>query len=137
MNNVCIFCKIINKTAEGATLYEDNDMISFLVIHPVNKGHALVIPKIHFDRIEEIPIDTYLKMHSVGRKILNKIKKNIPETTVFNIIISNGDDAGQDVFHSHIHIIPRKPNDSLQIEYNFETPLTTETRLKIADELLK
>ncbi|MHA2338086.1 MAG: HIT family protein [Candidatus Hodarchaeales archaeon] len=137
MNSNCIFCKIINKSTEAAILFEDNDVISFLVIHPVNKGHALIVPKIHVDKLEDVPEEIYLKIHSVGRNILNKIKNNIPETTGFNVIISNGTDAGQDVFHSHLHIIPRRPGDSLKIEYDFGDPLSIEERKNIANDILK
>ena len=137
MSENCIFCKIIKKEIESAILYEDNDVISFLDIQPINKGHSLIIPKIHAERVEDIPEDIYLKIHSVGRKILLKIKKNIPGITAFNIHIANGKDAGQDVFHTHLHIIPRNPNDSLVITNDFGDPLTIEERREISDQILK
>jgi histidine triad (HIT) family protein len=136
MSENCIFCKIINRTVEAAFLHDDDEVISFLDILPVNKGHALIIPKIHSDKIEDIPEEIYLKMHSVGRDIMKKIKKNIPETTAFNVFIANGPDAGQDVFHSHLHIIPRLPNDGLIIKYDFGEPLSIEERNKVAKEIL-
>jgi histidine triad (HIT) family protein len=67
---------------------------------------------------------------------MKKIKKNIPETTAFNVFIANGPDAGQDVFHSHLHIIPRLPNDGLIIKYDFGEPLSIEERNKVAKEIL-
>ena len=137
MSENCVFCKIIDRTVEAAFLYEDEEVISFLDIQPINKGHSLIIPKIHADRVEDLPENVYLKMHSVGRSILEKIKKNLPETTAFNIFIANGADAGQDVFHSHLHIIPRKPNDGLVIKYDFGEPLSIEERTVVAEEILK
>ncbi|MFW9930153.1 MAG: HIT family protein [Candidatus Thorarchaeota archaeon] len=137
MNNKCIFCKIIGKSLEAAILFEDDDVLAFLDIQPINDGHSLIIPKMHFDKVEDIPEDIYLKMHSVGRNILKKIKKSIPETTAFNIFIANGSDAGQDVFHSHLHIIPRRPKDGLKITFEFGSPLTIKERNKIAEAILK
>lgn len=136
MADNCIFCKIIDRTLEAAFLYEDDEVISFLDIQPINKGHSLIIPKIHADRVEDLPENVYLKMHFVGRDILKKIKKNIPETTAFNVFIANGADAGQDVFHSHLHIIPRKPKDGLIIKYDFGEPLSLDERINIAKEIL-
>ncbi|MHA1989897.1 MAG: HIT family protein [Candidatus Hodarchaeales archaeon] len=137
MDENCIFCNIIKRNVEAAFLYEDDEIIAFLDIQPINKGHALIIPKLHADKIEDIPEEIYLKMHSVGKDILKKIKTNIPETTAFNVFIANGADAGQDVFHSHLHIIPRKPNDGLIIKYDFGDPLSIEDRNEIAKEILK
>ncbi|MHA1983372.1 MAG: HIT family protein [Candidatus Hodarchaeales archaeon] len=136
MSENCIFCKIINRTVESAFLYDDDEVTSFLDIHPINKGHTLIIPKIHVDKIEDIPEEIYLKMHSVARDILKKIKKNIPETTAFNVFIANGADAGQDVFHSHLHVIPRLPNDGLIIKYDFGEPLSIDERNKVAKVIL-
>ena len=137
MSTDCIFCKIINKTLEAAFLYEDDDIIAFMDILPINKGHTLIIPKIHVDRIEDLSEKIYLKIHSVGLDILKKIKINIPETTAFNVFIANGADAGQDVFHSHLHIIPRRPNDGLIIKYEFGDPISIEERQQVANQILE
>ena len=133
----CIFCKIVQKQSEAAILYEDEDVLAFLDIMPVNRGHSLVIPKTHYEVVEEMDEKIYLKLFSVGRSLLNKIKEALPETTAFNYLIANGKDAGQEIFHVHLHIIPRKPNDGFGFKFgpNYGKKISFEERNRIAAKI--
>ncbi|MFQ6126680.1 MAG: HIT family protein [Candidatus Heimdallarchaeota archaeon] len=134
----CIFCKIVQKQSEAAILYEDDEVIAFLDIMPVNEGHCLVIPKTHHKLVEEMNEKTYLKMFSVGRSLLVKIKETLPETTAFNYLLADGKDAGQEIFHVHLHIIPRKPNDGFGFKFgpNYGKKLSLEEKTRIAAKIL-
>lgn len=109
-NNDCIFCKIINGEIPCFKIYETEELLSFLDIGPVNKGHALVIPKKHYENLWELPTD-------LGNKILEAcqiVGKAIIDATNadgLNIGMNNGEAAGQLVFHAHFHVIPRFKND--------------------------
>lgn len=108
----CLFCKIIAGEIPAAKIYEDNDVLAFLDLFPVTKGHALVIPKQHAQDIFAIDVDS-LKKVIVAVKILSgKIKSTLGADGI-RISQSNGKQAGQDIFHVHFHIIPRYENDGV------------------------
>ena len=108
--NDCIFCKIVKGEIPCNKIYEDIDVLAFLDIAPVNAGHALVIPKKHFVNIYETPEETLLEMIKAVKKISHAIKTGLKADGI-NVTMNNDPAAGQVVFHSHIHIIPRIAND--------------------------
>lgn len=105
----CIFCKIIKGEIPSVKLYEDSEALAFLDINPINLGHALVIPKKHFQNILETPEDIMVHMMKVVKKVSHGLEALKPDG--INIKINNKEAAGQDVFHSHIHVIPRYIGD--------------------------
>ena len=108
----CIFCKIINKEIPASVIYEDADTLAFLDISPVNLGHTLVIPKKHFKNILETPEDVMAHMMKIVKKVSHGLEALKPDG--INIKMNNREAAGQDVFHSHIHIIPRFTGDGFE-----------------------
>jgi len=109
----CIFCKIISGEIPSAKVYEDDDFIGILDIRPVNHGHTLVIPKKHFVNIFDTDEETAKKIYPILIKISKAIKDGLAADGI-NIIQNNEKYAGQEVFHSHIHIIPRFKDDCLK-----------------------
>lgn len=102
----CIFCKIIKGEIPFQKVYEDDDVLAFLDVNPVEKGHTLIITKEHYIDILEIPEELLKKAYSVTQK-LTKVISKVFEVEGFNILQNNGTKAGQTVSHYHIHIIPR------------------------------
>lgn len=107
----CIFCKIIKGEIPSYKIYEDEISFAFLDANPVNPGHTLVIPKKHFENIFDIEENTAGHIIKIAKKISIALKKT--GAGGVNIIMNNAKAAGQVVFHSHVHIIPRKLNDGL------------------------
>lgn len=108
--NNCIFCKIITGELPASKVYEDKDVLAFLDIKPVNPGHTLVIPKKHYENIHDTPDELVGKLTITAKKIADSIQKNLGASGV-NIGMNNGKAAGQVVFHTHIHIMPRYGKD--------------------------
>jgi len=106
----CIFCKIAAKEIPSEKLYEDDNIFVFLDAHPVNPGHALVIPKAHHLNIFDIPEDTFAQVMVGAKKVAGIIKETL-QTDGINIGMNNDPAAGQVVFHAHVHVIPRFEND--------------------------
>ena len=106
----CIFCDIINRKSEAEILYEDENIISFLDIRPVNYGHTLVVPKKHYDNLLSIT-SSELKYLIDGLQLIARAVEKSVKADGFNIVVNNGKAAGQTVFHFHFHIIPRFAND--------------------------
>ncbi len=135
----CIFCKIIRKEEFAAILYEDDDIIAFMDIQPINEGHSLIVTKKHAVLCDELEEELYLKMFPIARKIAIKIKKELPETKAIMYFIADGEYAGQEVPHVHLHVIPRKPNDGFDFIFDpgyYERLLTEDERIQIRDKLI-
>lgn len=105
-----IFLKIISGEIPSAKIYEDEHTYAFLDIRPNNKGHALVVPKLWSRNVLDIDEDTFVHMARAARKLAPAIKSAVSADGV-NILTNNEPAAGQEVFHSHIHIIPRFTGD--------------------------
>ena len=111
MTEDCLFCKIISKEIPSYILYEDDEILVFLDINPITKGHALFIPKKHIANLCELKeeeIGFMKKLPAIARKL-----KEVTGATGMNLIQNNGKDAGQVIFHIHFHLMPRHPNDGL------------------------
>jgi len=106
----CVFCNIIAGKEPAEIIYEDENVISFLDIRPINFGHALVIPKEHYENFLAVPADEMNAVSNITQKIAEGVNKGL-SCDGFNIIANNGKAAGQTVFHFHFHIIPRYNTD--------------------------
>lgn len=105
-----IFSKIIAREIPANIIYEDDTVLAFLDINPINPGHVLIIPKTEsLDGTETDPT-TLGHMMIIAQKIA-KVQKKILNATGVNYIMNNGADAGQEVFHTHLHVVPRHKDD--------------------------
>jgi histidine triad (HIT) family protein len=102
----CIFCKIVQKQAPASIIYENDTILVFLDIRPLNMGHTLIIPKDHYIDIFDIPENELSQMHKAAKQVSIAIKK-ATEADGISIIQQNGKAAGQDIFHIHVHAVPR------------------------------
>ncbi|WP_318505353.1 HIT family protein [Bacillus sp. T3] len=102
----CIFCKIINGEIPAAKVYENEHVLAFLDISQVTKGHTLVIPKIHKENVFELTSDIAKNIFEAVPAIANAIKTEF-QPIGLNVVNNNGEEAGQSVFHFHMHLIPR------------------------------
>lgn len=110
----CIFCKIVKGELPCAKIYEDDRILAFLDISPVNKGHILVIAKEHYDNSLETPDELLAEIAKVVKKIAFAQKEALGAAGV-NFGINNGAAAGQVIFHTHWHVIPRFKDDGLKL----------------------
>jgi histidine triad (HIT) family protein len=116
---MCIFCKIVAGEIPSHKVYEDDDVLAFLDITPVNPGHTLVIPKHHYENLLDLPEAEAQKLLSVIKKIAPAIMGAVGAKG-FNLGLNNGVSAGQVVGHVHFHIIPRLENDGRQLWHGGE-----------------
>ena len=96
----------MQKQAPASILYEDESVMAFLDIRPLNMGHSLVIPKAHYVDIFDIPAKELAAVHLVAKALSFAVKKATGADGI-SIIQQNGKAAGQDVFHLHVHVVPR------------------------------
>lgn len=123
---MCIFCKIIEGELPSYKVYEDERVLAFLDINPLSDGHVLVVPKIHEQFVERLPIEYHEALFSSIRKLVCPIQEAM-ESPASNVIVNNGPNAGQIIPHVHVHIIPRPKPVGNQF-------FTTISRLRQRDE---
>ena len=125
----CIFCKLANGEIPTSTLYEDEDFRVILDLAPATRGHALIIPKEHYDNLFELDDAIASKALVLAKKMATKMTEAFG-CDGFNILQNNGTSAGQTVFHFHMHLIPRYGEDNAILAWE-PNQLTPETAAEI------
>ena len=113
----CIFCKIASGAIPAMRVYEDERVMAFLDINPLAHGHTLVIPKVHYRDIRDVPADMAGELAARLPKITQAVMRAAGATGM-NILQNTGESSGQAVFHLHIHLIPRRDGDGLGYRWN-------------------
>lgn len=102
----CIFCKIVNGEIPSAKVFENEEVLAFLDISQVTKGHTLIIPKKHCENVFELDEATAQAIFKEVPKVASALKKTF-QPLGLNLLQNNGKAADQSVFHFHIHLLPR------------------------------
>lgn len=111
MSNLdCVFCKIVAGKLPCTRVYEEDDILAFMDIGPIVKGHTLVIPKAHIDPLTSMPDELLSRLILIVRKVAGAQLKGLQADGI-NVTQANGAVAGQVVPHVHFHVIPRFKDD--------------------------
>ena len=113
-NKDCIFCKIAAGEIPCTKVYEDNQVLAFMDIMPLNRGHLLVIPKEHYENILEIDCELYGRLAALICTIAKAVQGAIAPDGL-NVMQLNGAAANQVVPHLHVHLVPRWEADGVTI----------------------
>lgn len=116
--HTCPFCDLIRGAGEVSMCFEDPDVVAFMDIQPVNNGHLLVVPRTHYESLEDIPHSLAIHLFEVATQ-LAPVVKQVGGADGLNVVVNSGAAAGQDVFHYHVHVIPRRPGDGFDIPLPF------------------
>jgi histidine triad (HIT) family protein len=100
----CIFCDIVHRRAPATIIDEDAKTLSFLDLFPVTRGHVLVVPKHHVDRLTDLPESDYVEFVRALSRVCKRVERLSGH---YNVSLNQGSLAGQIVFHMHFHVIPR------------------------------
>ncbi len=132
----CIFCKIIQGEIPAKIINETKKSLAFLDAFPLTRGHTLVIPKKHYEKIQDMSIEDNSDLFETVHKVSAKVDK-ITNATL--IAIHNGKQSGQEIPHLHVHLIPRSPEDSAGPVHSMfkETPKLSEEDINELYEKLK
>ena len=104
----CIFCKIANKEIPSRIITETENSIVFLDAFPVSRGHTLVIPKNHYEKVQDMTDVDNNDLFDTVYRVISKVDKLTGSTL---LAIHNGKDSGQEIPHVHVHLIPRESHD--------------------------
>jgi len=116
MTEPCVFCLILAGEIPSIRVYEDDDTLAFMDIHPVHPGHTLVIPKAHHPNLFEIPDDVIASTAQTAAKIGRAIQQALNPPGM-NLLQCNGEAAEQSVQHFHMHLIPREMGDGMTMNW--------------------
>ncbi len=103
----CAFCRILSNELHASVVFEDASVLAFLDIHPVNTGHTLVIPKRHVQSFADLTTEEVSQLFEAGQHIASHIKDSISGCEGTSLSLADGEVAGQEVPHIHLHVIPR------------------------------
>jgi histidine triad (HIT) family protein len=113
--NDCIFCKIIKgEESERTIIFENDTVIAIKPRDEINPGHTLVIPKQHYVDIFDISTESLRELIDISQQLAKSLEEKHKSTGI-NILHASGKDAGQSVFHFHIHVVPRYADDGLDL----------------------
>jgi histidine triad (HIT) family protein len=107
----CIFCDILAGRAPASFVYRDDVCAAFMDIQPVNPGHVLVVPVRHATDLAETPTEDWMRVSEVGRAVALALRTSGIECEGVNLFLADGEAAGQEVFHTHLHVFPRFAGD--------------------------
>jgi histidine triad (HIT) family protein len=112
----CIFCRIVKGNEPASIVYSDEKVVAFMDIQPVNPGHVLAIPRTHSAQLYELNPETGAHMFKVAMCIAEAIRRSGIKCEGVNLWLADGEAAFQDVFHVHLHVIPRFINDGFGLK---------------------
>ena len=116
--NDCVFCQIIADKLPSSPVYQDDHCQAFLDIQPVNPGHLLVVPNIHVASLAELPPALAGHLFQVAQRTAAALRESGLRCEGINIMLADGEVAGQDVFHFHLHVIPRFSGDGFGFTFD-------------------
>ncbi len=119
--DTCVFCEIVEGRAFASLVYEDDVAVAFLDIFPVHRGHTLVVPRQHVRDLAECPGELASHLMRVSASLAPRIVRAVAGAG-FNVWTANGAAAGQEVFHLHLHILPRFEEDSFGLRFPKDYP---------------
>jgi histidine triad (HIT) family protein len=119
-NIECVFCRIVAKVGPTSLIYEDDKVVVFPVLQPVNPGHIIVVPKAHVPYLKNIDDDMAMHIIRIAKKMAQAISESSFKCEGINFFLADGESAGQEIFHLHFHVYPRFAGDGFGFKYDKE-----------------
>jgi len=107
----CLFCRLVRGEGEVSVVHEDERVVVFMDIQPVVRGHVLVVPREHASSLAELDPEDGAELFRVGQRTAAALRGSTLRCEGVNLFLADGEAAGQDVFHVHLHVIPRHAED--------------------------
>ncbi len=123
----CVFCAISAGRAPAAFVHEDDDFIAIVDLRPVTTGHLLVLPRAHHEDLASLPAGLGARMFGIAHELAAVLRRTNLRCEGINLFLADGEAAGQEIPHVHLHVIPRHPGDGFT--------LAADWRVRDRDEL--
>ena len=107
----CVFCEIVAGHAPASIVFQDDRCCAFMDIQPVNPGHVLIVPVAHVAFLDDLDEETGAYLFTVAQRLSRALRRSGVRCEGVNFLLADGEAAGQEVFHVHLHVFPRFRND--------------------------
>lgn len=114
----CLFCKIIAGDLEGTIVYKDEICTALMDIQPINPGHLLVIPNDHSKDLTDLPPESGKHIFAIAQNLAAALRRSGIRCEGINLFLADGKAAMQEVFHFHLHVIPRYDGDGFGFQFS-------------------
>ncbi len=113
----CTFCRILRRELEASFVAEDDLAVAFMDLRPINPGHVLVVPRQHAALVGELDDASAETMWRLARRCAAALRLSGLRLEGLNFFLADGEAAGQEVFHTHLHVIPRSRGDGFGFRF--------------------
>ena len=113
----CVFCELIGGQGPGSFVYEDEAVVAFMDIQPVNPGHVLVVPREHASGLADLEPEVGGHLFRVGMRLAAALRRSPLRCEGVNFFVADGQAAGQEVGHVHLHVLPRFRGDGFGLRF--------------------
>jgi histidine triad (HIT) family protein len=113
----CVICRLLSGELEVSLVYRDELCAAVMDIQPINPGHILVVPIRHSSRLTELPSEEGAQIFRVAQKLGEALRKSSVKCEGVNLFLADGEAAGQEVFHTHLHVVPRYVGDGFGLKF--------------------
>ncbi len=117
MNDDCVFCKLASGEGEVSIVFQDDRCLAFMDIQPVNAGHVLVIPNKHAPDLASLNVEDGAHIFRVAQRVAGALGSAGVRCEGVNFFLADGEAAGQEVFHVHLHVFPRFVGDGFRLAF--------------------
>lgn len=111
----CVFCSIVNGESPASVVFEDDTTLAFMDLSPVTEGHLLVVPKVHYSGLGDLDEAMGARLWTVAHRLARALYRSELRCEGVNLFLADGEVAFQEVFHVHLHVMPRHADDSFRI----------------------
>ncbi len=107
----CLFCRLVAGDGEVSVVEEAERTVTFMDIQPVVRGHVLVVPRTHATYLADLDPEDGAEVFVAGQRVAAALRASSLRCEGVNLFLADGEAAGQEVFHVHLHVIPRYEGD--------------------------
>jgi len=113
----CSFCDILAGKLDASIAHQDEVCAALLDIQPINSGHTLVIPNRHAAHLADLDQHTAAHVFHVAQQVAAALRRSRLKCEGVNLLLADGEAAGQEVFHAHLHVVPRFKGDGFSFKF--------------------
>jgi histidine triad (HIT) family protein len=126
MPEPCAFCEIVARRSPASIVHQDDTCLSFMDNRPATAGHLLVIPRTHATHLADLDPVTGQQLFAVAQRLAAAVRLAEPAVAGINLFLADGEVAGQEVFHVHLHVLPRYSDDTFRVSADWSVVPTRE-----------
>jgi diadenosine tetraphosphate (Ap4A) HIT family hydrolase len=124
-----LFCRIVAGIAEASVVYEDETILALCDLYPVNPGHLLVVPRAHATGLTDLAEEEGRRMFTLAQRLATAVRRTGLRCEGINLFLADGAAALQEIFHVHLHVIPRYAGDRFRLNPGQSSTATSRSEL--------